>query len=81
MPHFSMGYSGSGVAMAPYLGAKIAYRALGDPRGETAFSQTTFGTHPMHWGRPWFRLPLDLWYRWAVDPTQNAAAAKDRRAP
>ena len=78
--HFAMGYSGSGVAMAPYLGMKAAYHALGDPRGETAYLRTTFKTHPLHWGRPWFRWPVDRWYQWAVDPAQNAEAAKDSRA-
>ena len=77
--HFAMGYSGSGVAMAPYLGMKAAYQAIGDERGQTAFSKTTLATHPLHWGKPWFRWPLDFWYHRAVDPMQNAQAARDRR--
>lgn len=35
--HHAMGFSGSGTVMAPYLGAKAAYQALGDARGETAY--------------------------------------------
>lgn len=77
--HFAMGYSGSGVAMAPYLGMKAGLSAIGDRRGETAFSETHFAVKPFHFGRPWFLRPLDLWYRYAVDPSQNAAAARDRQ--
>ena len=78
--HFAMGYSGSGVAMAPYLGMKAGLRAIGDARGETAFSRTPFRTMPFHLGRPWFLGPVDLWYRFAVDTSQNASAARDSRS-
>ena len=36
------GYIGS--VMAPYLGAKAALRALGDPRGETAYAAAPLRT-------------------------------------
>lgn len=66
--HFAMGYSGSGTVMAPYLGGKAAYQALGDPRGETAYSRTTFKTHVIHrWSKPHFLRLADLWYRYRVD--------------
>ena len=76
--HFAMGYSGSGVAMAPYLGMKAAYRALGDPRGETAFADTHFTTRWFHAARPWFLYPADLWFRYGVDAGENRAADADR---
>ena len=75
--HYAMGYSGSGVAMAPYLGMKAAYRALGDARGATAFAETPLQTRPFHLGKPWFLYAADLWYRYVVDPSENAAAARD----
>lgn len=66
--HFAMGYSGSGVAMAPYLGEKMALQALGDPAGETAFSHTSLRRSWLHPARdPWFLQAANLWYRTAVD--------------
>ncbi len=66
--HFAMGFSGSGTVMAPYLGAKAAWRALGDPRGETAYAATTLRTSWLHpTGTPHFLKAADLWYRHWVD--------------
>ena len=59
----AMGYSGSGNAMAPYLGHKAALRILGDPEGETAFSQTPFPGRWWHRGRPWFLPFADAAFR------------------
>ncbi|MEM8760339.1 MAG: FAD-dependent oxidoreductase [Pseudomonadota bacterium] len=56
----AMGYSGSGNAMAPYLGHKAALSMLGDPAGETAFAQTRFETRWWHRGRPWFMPAADI---------------------
>ncbi len=53
----AMGYSGSGNAMAPYLGHKAALQLMGDPAGETAFSQTTLETRFWYQKTPWF-LPF-----------------------
>jgi glycine/D-amino acid oxidase-like deaminating enzyme len=79
--HYALGYSGSGTALAPYLGMKAAWQALGDPRGHTAYARTTLATRPFHpTGRPWFLSLADRWYRHAVDPRENAAAERDRRA-
>ncbi len=77
--HFAMGYSGSGVAMAPYLGMKVGYQAIGDPRGETAYSQTPLVARPFHPdGRGYFLTAADFWYRQFVDRRQNAQANRDR---
>ena len=52
--HYALGYSGSGVAMAPYLGFKIAHKLLGDRHGDTAFDRVEFNPIPLYWGDPWF---------------------------
>lgn len=76
--HYAMGFSGSGTVMAPYLGAKAAWRALGDERGETAYADTVLSRSALHpGGAPHFLKAADLWYRFAVDPTQSRRAARD----
>ncbi|MCP5036831.1 MAG: FAD-binding oxidoreductase, partial [Rhodobacteraceae bacterium] len=65
MPHIgevdgvwhALGYSGSGNAMAPYLGHKAALLMMGNKKGQTAFTQTTLETRPWYRGRSWF-LPF-----------------------
>ncbi len=75
--HYSMGYSGSGTALAPYLGMKAAYQALGDKRGETAYSQTVFKPQ-WHYvgGKPYFLSIAELWYNNVVDRIESAKARK-----
>jgi glycine/D-amino acid oxidase-like deaminating enzyme len=76
--HYAMGYSGSGTVMAPYLGAKAAWQALGDPRGATAYSQTKFRPSLLHpFQRPHFLRAADVWYRNWIDPQENRAARRD----
>jgi glycine/D-amino acid oxidase-like deaminating enzyme len=53
----AMGYSGSGNAMAPYLGHKAALQMIGAKGGETAFSETTLETRFWYRKTPWF-LPF-----------------------
>lgn len=73
--HYAMGFSGSGTVMAPYLGAKAAYQALGLPEGATAYSQTQLQTRWYHrGGRPHFLRPADLWYRQWVDRRETRAS-------
>ncbi len=65
---YAMGYSGSGTVMAPYLGAKAGYLALGDKRAKTAFSEVELRTSMLHsGGTPHFLRAADLWYRHVVD--------------
>lgn len=59
----AMGYSGSGNAMAPYLGHKAALRILGAPEGDTAFAETEFPARWWHRGRAWFLPAADLVFR------------------
>ena len=78
--HYAMGFSGSGTVLAPYLGAKAALRALGDPAGETAYEYTALTSRWFHrGGTPRFLRPADLWYRHWVDRRENRAADRDAR--
>lgn len=52
--HHAMGYCGSGIGMASYLGMKAGLRVLGDPGGETALTRPRFPTRPLYGGDPWF---------------------------
>ncbi len=61
--HFALGYSGSGVAMAPYLGYRIAHKLLGDDEGDTAFDDLPHPPVPFYTGWPWFLPFVSAWYR------------------
>jgi glycine/D-amino acid oxidase-like deaminating enzyme len=62
--HFSLGYAGHGVAMATYLGAKIAESIL-TGRKENPFSEIPFPGAPlgMYNGKPWFLPFAGAWYK------------------
>lgn len=71
--HHAMGFSGSGTVMAPYLGARAAWQALGDPRGQTAYAQTRLRRHWLHpFAKPHFLRAADVWYRQVVDRAETA---------
>ena len=73
--HYAMGFSGSGTVMAPYLGAKAAWQAVGDARGETAYCATHLTRHWLHpFRRPYFLYAADAWYRSVVDRLENRRA-------
>lgn len=62
--YYALGYAGHGVAMATYLGSKMAEVICGGREGN-AFAQIPFPGAPLglYNGRPWF-LPLTgLWYK------------------
>ena len=59
-----MGYCGSGIGMASYLGMKLAKQLLGSEDGRTAFDDVPFTGRPYYFGRPWFLTPAIAWYRW-----------------
>lgn len=61
--YFSMGYCGSGVGMASYLGMKIGLQACDDPTGDTVFSRIPYPTRPFYRGDPWFLAPSIMIYR------------------
>ncbi|WP_375553081.1 NAD(P)/FAD-dependent oxidoreductase [Roseovarius mucosus] len=75
--HYAMGFSGSGTVMAPWLGSKAAYQAIGDARGATAYSATPLSRSWLHPGeRPHFLRAANLWYRQVVDRVEDWQAGK-----
>lgn len=73
--HHAMGFSGSGTVMAPWLGAKAAYQAMGDARGESAYGRTRLERNWLHpFERPHFLRAADLWYRQVVDRVEQRQA-------
>jgi glycine/D-amino acid oxidase-like deaminating enzyme len=62
----ALGCNGSGVALMPYLGHKVALKILGRPEGATAFDDLPFAAVPFYNGTAWF-LPLMTWWFRARD--------------
>ena len=52
---YALGCNGSGVALMPYLGHKVALKLLGKPEGKTAFDDIPFTAVPFYNGTAWFR--------------------------
>lgn len=75
--HYSMGYCGSGVSMASYLGMRLGQKVLGLEEGRTAFDGLPFPTRPLYTGKPWFLPPVVAWYRWR-DGLQTGLAQRMR---
>jgi glycine/D-amino acid oxidase-like deaminating enzyme len=61
---YAMGYCGSGVGMAGYLGMRTGQKVLGRREGATAFDGLPFPTRPFYSGNPWFLAPAVTYYRW-----------------
>ena len=61
--YFAMGYCGSGIATASYLGTRVGQQLLGLAEGRTALDQTGFATRPLYFGNPWFLAPSVQCYR------------------
>jgi len=61
--HYAMGYCGSGVGMAGYLGMRLGLQVLGRRDGDTAFDGIEFQTRPLYYGKPWFITPSVHYYR------------------
>ncbi|WP_420349405.1 NAD(P)/FAD-dependent oxidoreductase [Pelagibius sp.] len=62
--HYAMGYCGSGVSMAAYLGTRVGQKVLGLAEGRTALDDVAFQTRPLYNGRPWFLAAPVAFYRW-----------------
>lgn len=62
--YYAMGYCGSGVSMASYLGMRLGQQVLGLEEGRTAFDGLTFPTRPLYTGNPWFLGAFVTYYRW-----------------
>ena len=61
---YSMGYCGSGVSMASYLGMRLGQKVIGAKEGITPFDDLPFPTRPFYVGNPWFLPAVVSWYRW-----------------
>jgi len=62
--HYAMGYCGSGVSMASYLGMRTGQKVLGLSEGRTGFDDIGFATRPFYTGKPWFLAASVAYYRW-----------------
>jgi glycine/D-amino acid oxidase-like deaminating enzyme len=62
--HYAMGYCGSGVSMASYLGTRAGQQLLGKAESRTAFDGIGFQTRPLYTGKPWFLPASVAYYRW-----------------
>lgn len=62
--YYAMGYCGSGVSMASYLGMRTGLKVLGRPEGRTGFDGIPFQTRPLYTGNPWFLAASVAYYRW-----------------
>jgi len=61
--YYAMGYCGSGIAMASYLGTRVGQQLLGKPEGKTGFDGLNFQTRPLYNGKPWFLSASVAYYR------------------
>jgi glycine/D-amino acid oxidase-like deaminating enzyme len=61
--YYAMGYCGSGIGMAGYLGMRLGQQVLGLDEGQTAFNEIKFQTRPLYTGKPWFLAPSLMYYR------------------
>ena len=61
--HYAMGYCGSGVSVASYLGMRVGQQVLGADDGRTAFDDIPMTARPFYFGRPWFLPASVAWYR------------------
>ena len=69
--HYAMGYCGSGVAMASYLGMRTGQRVLGKPEGATGLDSIKFPTRPLYNGKPWFLPATVAYYRYKDKLTRS----------
>ena len=62
--HYAMGYCGSGVSMASYMGMRVGNKVLGLTEGHTGADEVAFQTRPLYSGKPWFLSGSLAYYRW-----------------
>lgn len=72
--HYAMGYCGSGVSMASYLGKRMGQKVLGLPEGQTALDGLSNPTRPFYTGNPWF-LPATVALYRKIDRMQTQRAS------
>jgi len=78
----ALGCNGSGVALMPYLGNKLAQKIIGAADGSTAFDDLPLRPIPLYWGDPWFRPLMTSWYRLTdrFESARRVLAPRNRRA-
>ena len=74
--HYALGYCGSGVSMASYLGMRAGQKVLGLKEGITAFDDLRHPTRPLYTGKLWFLPAAVSYYRWQ-DKNQWDKATKN----
>jgi glycine/D-amino acid oxidase-like deaminating enzyme len=72
--HYCMGCNGSGVAMASYMGSRVALRLLGRENRPSALFDIPFPTKPFYDGRPWFMPAVGTAYK-VIDWIERRVAA------
>ncbi len=77
--HYVMGYCGSGVSMASYLGMRLGQKVLGLPEGRTAIDNLPNPTRPFYRGNPWFLPATVAWYRRKDRAEYQKAAASNQK--
>jgi len=75
--HYAMGYCGSGVSMASYLGMRVGQKVLGIKQGQTAFDDLPHPTRIFYSGKPWFLPAAIAWYKWKDRREYTKAIARD----
>lgn len=60
---YALGCNGSGIALMPYLGHKVALKIVGRREGQTAFDDIPFRAVPFYNGTAWFRPLMTWWFR------------------
>ena len=61
---YAMGYCGSGIMLASYLGHRMGRRIVDERDADSAFARIPFPTRPLYRGRPWFLAPTVRYYQW-----------------
>jgi glycine/D-amino acid oxidase-like deaminating enzyme len=61
--HYAMGYCGSGICLASYLGNHLGLQLLGLEESVSAFDKPRFQTRPFYSGKPWFLAPSVRYYQ------------------
>ena len=61
--HYAMGYCGSGICLASYLGNRLGLQLLGSEEGFSHFSAPRFQTRPLYYGNPWFLAASVRYYQ------------------
>ncbi len=61
--HYAMGYCGSGICLASYLGHRLGRQVLGSEEAASAFARPRFQTRPLYYGKPWFLAASVRYYQ------------------